>query len=464
MEKILIVDDEKDLCWTITNLLNNEGYTLMVANDGKNALIQIKDTSPDLVILDLKLPDTNGIDLLSKIKEIDSNIPIIILTAYGEVSSAVNAMKMGAIDYIIKPFDINELRFSIKNALHIKDISLNRKTKGERLRGAQDSEGLVGNSPQIHNIIEQIKIVALSDMTVIIQGESGTGKDLVVKLLHSNSSRSHKPFVTVDCGTLPESLIESEMFGYEKGAFTGAEKTKEGMFELANGGTIFLNEIGNLSESAQRKFLGILENRQLQRLGGKKVIDVDVRVIAATNLPLKGAVKDGKFRQDLFFRLSQLSIDIPPLRYRVEDILPLAKYFLNKANLEIKKEVKTILPEAEKKLLLYPWPCNVRELKNVIKRAVLMARDSTIRMEDLSFDFESEGTLNASCSHLDLAKGIDHQFRIDARKAMNELEREVIRKALAQAHGNKKKAAEILGIRRSTIYYKMESLGMKTDE
>ena len=464
MEKILIVDDEKDLFWTITNLLNDEGYTLMVANDGKNALIQIKDASPDLVILDLKLPDINGIDLLSKIKEIDSNIPVVILTAYGEVSSAVSAMKMGAIDYIIKPFDINELRSSIKKALYVRDISLNRKTKGERLRGSQDSEGLIGNSPQIHNIIEQIKIVALSDMTVLIQGESGTGKDLAAKLLHSNSSRSHKPFVTVDCGALPESLIESEMFGYEKGAFTGAEKTKVGIFELANGGTIFLNEIGNLSESAQRKFLGILENRQLQRLGGKKVIDVDVRVIAATNLPLKGAVKDGKFRQDLFFRLSQLFIYIPPLRYRVEDILPLAKYFLNKANLEIKKEVKTISPEAEKKLLLYPWPGNVRELKNAIKRAELMAKDSTIRMEDLSFDFESEGTLNASCSHLDLAKDVDHQFRIDVRKAMNELEREVIRKALAQAHGNKKKAAEILGIRRSTIYYKMESLGMKTDE
>lgn len=456
--KILIVDDEQDICWMLSNLLNYEGYKTVVANNGKSACLQARSASPDLVLLDLKLPDMSGIEVLQEVKETDGSTPVIMMTAFGDISIAVEAMKIGATDFITKPFDNDALLESIKKILPSKVMEAEVNESAAAHLVSDNNKRLIGNSPQIQNVMEQIRIVAPTEMTVLIQGESGTGKDLVAHLIHANSSRAGKELVTLDCGSLPETLLESEMFGHEKGAFTGADRRKEGIFEVANGGTIFLNEIGNLTESAQKRFLRVLESKQLQRLGGKSSISVDVRIIAATNLPLKGAVRDNAFRQDLYYRLNQFPMHMPSLRERREDILPIARYFLKDINRELGKDVKGFLPEAERAVSGYSWPGNVRELKNVINRAALMAKE-IIGLKDLALELETGGAEAAAAFPSCIRNG---QVRIDSRKAKENLEIDMIKQALAEANGNKKKAADILGITRSALYYKMDRLGIKS--
>lgn len=461
MEKILIVDDEKDIQWMLFNFLREEKYEPITAINAEEAFKAVNKVSPDLMLLDLKLPDMDGVEVLNRVKEINKNLPVIIITAYGDIGSAVRAMKSGAVDYITKPFDNDDLIQLIKKTLQVKYLSKGFENLRLQLGDNLDIEDIMGNCPQIQRVLDQIRIVAPTDMTVILQGESGTGKELISQLIYQNSPRRNSPFITIDCGTLPESLIESELFGYEKGAFTGADTSKKGRFELADGGTLFLDEVTNLTESAQRRFLRVLEERELQKLGGKHTTKIDVRIVVASITNLRDEVRKGTFRKDLFYRLNQFSIDIPPLRDRKEDIPILVKYFLGEANSELKKEIEKVSPEAMKIIMDYSWPGNVRELKNAIKRAVLLASDF-ILPENLFLDFPEVsdiGDESVETIRDRIPDEINH-FRAATKKVKDETERRLIENAIIQAEGNKARAARILGIERSVLYYKMEKLGI----
>lgn len=478
MEKILIVDDEKDMQWILSNLLREEKFEPITTSTAKEALKVVNTSSPDLMLLDLKLPDMDGVEVLNRLKDIDRNLPVIMITAHGDIGSAVKAMKLGAADYVTKPFDNNDLIQRIKKTLRIKYLSREVENLKLRLDDKLDIEDMMGNSPQIQRTLNQIRIVAHTDMTVILEGESGTGKELIAQLIHHNSPRRNKPFIAIDCGTLPESLIESELFGYEKGAFTGADKTKEGRFELADGGTLFLDEVTNLTASAQRRFLRVLEERKLQKLGGRHTVKIDVRIVVASITNLRDEIRKGTFRKDLFYRLNQFSINIPLVRDRKEDIPVLVKYFLNEANSELKKKIKEISPEAMKAIMEYSWPGNVRELKNAVKRAVLVAKDSilpehlfleevVLKHQDTNcepvmapVDAGKDNVPNPVREEFSNGANEINHFRVATNKVKEKEETRLIENALRQAEGNKTKAARILGIERSVLYYKMKKLGM----
>src|SRR3989338_3246000 len=374
MEKILIVEDNKDMQFNLSSVLKDAGFEAVVAGDGKRTLKEVEKSSPNLVLLDIKLPDMDGISILEEIKKNDKDVVVIMLTAYGDVKGAVRAMKLGAFDYVAKPFDNEELILIVKKALQTQSLSREveslRKKLGEKTLG----EETMGESPLIKQVLKQVEIIAPTAMTVILQGESGTGKEVIANLIHRKSKRKDKPLVAVDCSSIPETLVESELFGYEKGAFTGADDRKEGKFEQANGGTLFFDEVTNLPNAVQMKLLRVIQERKLQHLGGKRDIGVDVRIIVATNINLSDAVKAGKFRDDLFHRLNEFHINLPPLRERKEDFPILTKYFLEMADLELGKKVEGFSGDAMKFLLVYHWPGNVRELKNVIKKAVQIGR------------------------------------------------------------------------------------------
>ncbi len=383
-------------------------------------------------------------------KNIDKEVIIIMLTAYGDVKGAVEAMRLGAFNYITKPFNNEELALIIKNALRTqylsKEVEVLRRRLGEKIA----IEEVMGDSPAIKQVLKQVDIIAPTNMTVILQGESGTGKELISQMIHQKSLRKDKPFVAVDCGAIPETLVESELFGYEKGAFTGADERKDGKFEQANGGTLLLDEITNLSDNMQMKFLRVIQERKLQHLGGRKDIKMDVRIIVATNTNLYETAKAGKFRDDLFHRLNEFHINLPPLRERKEDIPVLAKYFLDEANQELNKKIKGFCGEAMKFFLSYNWPGNVRELKNLIKRAVLLSDSEYISSSHLSLN-------NIACleNKPDSNDGLN-SFE-DASKAF---QRDLIKNALEKAEGNKIKAAKILQINRKALYRKMKSLNL----
>lgn len=461
METILIVDDNKDMQFTLANILKEEGYETITAPDGERAIKEVKTRSPNLVLLDIKLPGIDGMKILKEIKHIDKEIIIIMLTAYGDVKGAVEAMKLGAFDYITKPFNNEELALIIKNALRTqylsKEVEVLRRRLGEKIALSE----VMGDSSAIKQVLKQVDIIAPTNMTVILQGESGTGKELISQMIHQKSKRRDKPFVAVDCGAIPETLVESELFGYEKGAFTGADERKDGKFEQANGGTLLLDEITNLSDTMQMKFLRVIQERKLQHLGGRKDIKMDVRIIVATNTNLYETAKAGKFRDDLFHRLNEFHINLPPLRERKEDIAALAKYFLDEANQELNKKIKGFSGEAMKFFLSYNWPGNVRELKNLIKRAVLLSDSEYISSSHLSLN-------NIACleNKLDSTDGFpavagsrlqrENSFE-DASKAF---QRDLIKNALEKADGNKIKAAKILQINRKALYRKMKSLNL----
>jgi DNA-binding NtrC family response regulator len=436
MKRILIVDDHKDFRDSLAIFLKDENYETITTSTGKNAINLISLTDFDLVLLDLKLPHMDGIATLQKIKSIKKDLPVIIITAYGDIGSAVEAIKLGASDYITKPFDNEELLIRIKKVID-----------SSKLSTLKQKEILIGNSPQIKKIINEINQVAQTDMTVMIQGESGTGKEVIARLIHNKSKRAEGPFVPFNCGAIPESLLESELFGYEKGAFTGADKRKLGYFEMADGGTLFLDEIGNMPISQQAKLLRCIEEKAIQHLGGNELIPVDVRIIVATNVDLKNAIEEGKFRDDLYHRIREFVIYVPPLRERIEDIEVLADYFRQISNQELKKNVEKISPRALNILKSYNWPGNVRELKNVIKQAVLLA-DKVI--EPYHLQIEIEESIEDS---LKLKKIIKQTTR--------NIEKKMIINALKQAKYNKKKAAEILGINRSVLYEKIKKYNIE---
>lgn len=457
MKTILIVDDDKDLRFNLTCILKDEGHEVIAVPDGKQALTALAKSAPDLVLLDMKLPGMDGVELLEEMKRKGSNLPVIMLTAYSDVKSAVKAMKSGAFDYITKPFDEEELVIIIEKALHMQDLSREVRSLKKKLGQMPAVEEVMGESPRIKQVLKHVDIVAATNMTVILQGESGTGKEVIARMIHEKSLRKDKPFIAIDCGAIPDTLVESELFGYEKGAFTGAEERKDGKFEQANGGTLFFDEVTNIPNSIQMKLLRAVQERKFQHLGGKIDISVDVRIIVATNINLSEAVKMGKFRDDLFHRLNEFHIDLPPLRERKEDLPVLIKYFLDEANRELGKKVGGSSGEAMRFLLDYYWPGNVRELKNVIRKAVLLADSKDITPACLSLNngthpAQSEPQPQAPMPDLNESVSI----REMKRRATKEIEEKMIKEAMIKAGGNKTKAARMLKIDRVTLYSKIK--------
>ncbi len=457
MERILVIDDDKDLRFNLSSILKDEGYDVLAVEDGREALKAVQRNCPNLALLDIRLPSMNGMEILEKLKGIDKNLIIIMLTACAGVKDAVKAMKLGAFDYITKPFDNEELILIIKKALHTQYLSREVESLRKKLGQMSAIEEVMGDSPQIKQVLKQVEIIAATNMTVILQGESGTGKEVIANMIHQKSKRKGAPFIAVDCGAIPDTLVESELFGYEKGAFTGAEERKEGKFEQANGGTLFFDEITNLPNSIQMKLLRAVQERKFQHLGGKKDISVDVRIIVATNISLSEAVRTGKFRDDLFHRLNEFHIDLPPLRERKEDLPVLIKYFLDEANRELGKKTEGFLGEAMRFLLDYHWPGNVRELKNAIKRAVLLADSKDITPACFSLN----NGYHPTQPHLqsDSKEGVS--IKEMKKMATKEIEEKMIKEALAKAGGNKTKAAKILKIDRMTLYSKVKEFQIK---
>ena len=458
METILIVEDQKDMQFILAHILKEKGYKAIAAEDGQKALQEVKKGKVNLVLLDIKLPGMDGMKVLEKIKDINKDLSVIMLTAYGDVRDSVKAMKLGAVDYLIKPFEAEELVLSIKKALQTQYLTKEVERLRKKLEEKTAVKEFMGVSPQIKHILKQVDIIASTNMTVIIQGESGTGKELIANMIHQMSPRMDKPFIVIDSGAIPETLLESELFGYEKGAFSGADARKEGMFEHANGGTLFLDEIANLPTGAQAKLLRAIQERRIQHLGGKKHIRIDVRIIAATNTDLFNSVKKGEFRDDLFHRLNEFVISLPPLRERKEDIPVLGKHLLNEANQELSKKIKGFSAEAMKSLLNYHWPGNVRELRNAIKKAVLMADSHYIKPKDLVF-LDDTAPFKKINFEQDIEKGAP--LKKILKEATEKIEQEAIKQALAKAGGNKTKAAKILKITRPTLYSKIKEFRKK---
>jgi putative PEP-CTERM system response regulator len=441
MAKILVVDDEQSQRDLLAGLLSKAKHQVVVAGSGEEALEKINE-GIDLAIVDLKMPGMDGLTTLKEIKKLNPAISVIILTAYGTVETAVEAMKQGAYDYLNKPIDVDELLLIIKRAMEREELLAEVHYLKEELDRYAKIPEIIGESDAIKQVMSTAYRVAQTTATVLIRGESGTGKELLARAIHLASPRKEKRFVPVSCAAIPSTLLESELFGYEKGAFTDATKTKKGKFEIADQGTLFLDEIGDMPLSTQVKLLRVLQEREVERLGGNITIPVDVRVIAATNQNLEQKMKQGEFREDLYFRLNVVTIVIPPLRERREDIVPLAIHFLKKYASECKKPVEDIIKEARDTLLRYSWPGNIRELENVIERAVVLTRSNLITPEDLPITFketEKEPSLK-----------------------LNAIERHHIEKVLKLTKGNVSQAASLLGIHRNTLRDKIKRLGLQS--
>jgi len=439
---ILVIDDEETMRDSCRQTLSRSGNRVEVAEDGLSGLAMLEKESFDLVILDLKMPGLSGMEVLNKIKEGDPEAMVIVITGYATVESAVEAMKIGAYDFIPKPFTPDSLRVIVKRALEKRELALENVLLRGELKASFGPEVIVGKSESMKKVEELVRKVGPTDTTVLISGESGTGKELVARAIHRYSSRQDKPFVAVDCGSLVENLFESELFGHVKGSFTGATATKYGRFELANGGTLFFDEIGNISINIQTKLLRVLQEREITKVGSSQVIKVDVRIVAATNKDLQEAVKTGMFREDLFYRLGVVPIALPALRERRDDIPLLANHFLKKYNQKRGKNIRAISDKAMKALVEYGWPGNVRELENAIERAVVLTESDTIKSSDLFYYGLTVETPSKS--------------EVGEAKRLVDLEREHITKTLKMFNGHIGKTAESLGIDRKTLRSKLK--------
>jgi DNA-binding NtrC family response regulator len=458
MNSILIVEDSQDTRENIAELLTMNGYKVRTTDNGQTALRIIKTQMPDCVILDVRLPDTTGHEILKQIQnEIESGLVVIIITAYGEVSMAVNAMKMGAYDYLEKPFENAVLLMVVKRGLENQQVKRELAHLRQMLGTDQDSEQGLGHSPAIKKVISQINSVAQTDLTVLIQGETGTGKEVAAHLLHNKSKRAKQPFIAIDCGAIPENLIESEFFGFEKGAFTGATQSRPGKFQLAHQGTLYLDEIGNLPLAQQRPFLRVIENKTFRPIGAINESKVDIRLIIASNANLLQLVSENKFRKDLYYRISEYTITMPPLRERLEDIPHLTALFLSEANFELNSKITDISEEAMAKLLSYNWPGNVRQLRNVIRKAALLATD-TIKLSHISFpsEFDSEEPEQSFFTVYKNDINRYPNYRTAYAEFTREFEKKLIKNACENAHGNITKAARIYGIDRRNFYHKLD--------
>lgn len=446
-EKILIVDDEKIVRESLYHWFIEENYLVDTAEDGESALIKYTKEKYDLLLVDMKMPGMSGLDLLTKIKAIDKDAIIILITAFSSVPTAITALKNGAYDYVTKPVDPDELAHLVKRALEQRALKIENVQLKENIDEIIKPDNLIGESFQIKKIYELVHSVARTDTTVMIRGESGTGKELVAKAIHINSNRKYSPIITVNCGALAESLLESELFGHEKGAFTGAQFRRKGKFEMADGGTIFLDEIGSISLMMQVELLRVIETKQFNRVGGNELIKSNFRVITATNESLEELVKAGKFREDLYYRLNVFNILIPPLRERRDDIPLLVNFFIKKFSGAMNKKIKKISKEAMDFLMNYEWPGNVRELENAIERAMVVGKFDYITVDDLPF--------HVSRNNLELAGD---------ERSLSFMEKKYINRILNENDWNISKTAKILEIDRVTLYNKINKHNLRKSE
>ncbi|MBN8542261.1 MAG: sigma-54-dependent Fis family transcriptional regulator [Deltaproteobacteria bacterium] len=460
--RILVVDDEESIREFLDIMLRKEGYEVTCVEDGQKAIDTLKKKSFDLLISDLQMPNVTGIELLKHCRETYPDLLFMMITAFGTAESAVEAMKMGAYDYITKPFKIDEVRINIANALRSRNLEVENRVLRKELQKEYSFQNLVGNSEAMHKIFELIRKVSDSPTNVLVTGESGTGKEMVAKAIHYNSPLKDRPFVSVNCGAIPENLVESELFGHKKGSFTGAISDKDGLFEVADGGTLFLDEIGELPLSSQVRILRAIQEKTVRRVGGTEDIKVEVRIIAATNRDLEFMVQQGTFRQDLYYRLNVINIRTPALRERRDDIPLLASHFLQKYSERFNKAIQTISKEAMDLLRKYDFPGNVRELENIIERTVALESGATVLPESLpQFVNTPSGRKMVSSDGIEITDD-----GIDLQKVLDQLEKELLVKAIHQANGVKKRAAKLLGITFRSMRYRVEkfSLGKVDDD
>jgi DNA-binding NtrC family response regulator len=475
-EKVLIVDDERLVRWSLRQKCEEWGYHTLEAETGSAALKIARNESPDLVLLDVRLPDISGIQLLEQLKQSGGARAVIMITADPQLEDVKLALKLGAFDFIGKPLDFEELEVTMRNALETTRL----RTEVESLRGEvrrrTGYHDVIGVSPRMTELMGFVRKIADSEATtILIQGESGTGKDLIAKAIHYQSRRQDKSFVAINCSAIPETLMEAELFGHERGAFTDAKAMKKGLFEMADGGTLFLDEIGELSPLLQAKLLRVLEDQVIRRVGGVRDMQVDVRVIAASNRDLERAVREGGFRQDLYYRLAIISVFLPPLRERREDILPLVDYFVGRYNRKFKKTVQGITDEMRKLLLKHEWPGNVRELKNAIERAMILEEEDHLRPDYLPFAvgrhtpgqtaFEASSAATGDAVTSPGGRNLPKLFIPQGGTSLEQVERALVEMALQQANGNQTQAARLLDISRDALRYKLKKFGlMHVDE
>jgi DNA-binding NtrC family response regulator len=441
--KILIVDDELSVRKSLEEWFREDGFQAVTAEDGEAALRQMSTGPYDIIVIDLKMPGMDGITLQKRIREVDRDAAIIILTAYASVETAVEALKLGAFDYITKPVDPDDLSHVVQNALRQKDLTEENLRLKEKVSELAGPTPIIGESPAMRRVLDLLHTVAETDSTVVIRGESGTGKELVARAIHAQSKRRFFPIVAVNCGSIAETLLESELFGHEKGAFTGAQYRRKGKIELAHGGTLFLDEIGDVSPKMQIDLLRVLETRRFTRVGGDQEVASDFRLVCATNKDLEQLVAEHRFREDLYYRINVFTIAVPPLRERPEDVMRLARHFVEKYARAMAKPVRGFAPEAEAAMLAYRWPGNVRELENAVERAMVIGRGPAIRREDLPLSLETD------------ASGEAGGLTLDA------MEKEHIERVLTQLEGNVTRSAAALGIDRATLYHKIKRYGIR---
>lgn len=459
-KKILVVDDEPEICWIVKKVLAEAGFEVELAFDGERGLDMVEKGAPNLVLLDLRLPGIDGLETLKRIKAQHTHLPVIILSAFDNVGAAVRAMKLGAYDYISKPLNVDEMLITLKNALQttelIEEVGLLRQQIA-----SNQTENLIWSCPAMNKILEMVRRIAQYDVTALIQGESGTGKELIAQYIHAHSTRAQGPFISIDCGALPETLVESELFGYERGAFTGAHERKLGRFELAQNGTLFLDEIGNLSLAIQVKLLRVLQERRLQRLGGKGEVEINVRIITATNTVLDKALKAGTFREDLYHRLNEFTVELPALRERLEDIPLLAQHFLTRFNRQFSKTVSGFSPEVLEIFRQYPWPGNVRELMHAVKRAVVLAAEivETPQLPPEILEWQP-CPQSLAVALAPFPETVLRPLKEICQEVSRKVERETIIRVLQETRWNKVKTARRLQINYKTLFNKMKELGI----
>jgi two-component system response regulator AtoC len=469
-EKILIVDDERLVRWSLRQKCEEWGYEVAEAAAGEPGLRLAHHESPDLILLDVRMPDLNGLQVLEQLRKTGDNTPVIMITADPQLDDVKSALKLGAYDFVGKPLDFEELRVTIQNALEATRLRTEVQSLRGEVRRRTGYHNVVAVSPKMTELMNFVEKVAASEATtILIQGESGTGKDLVAKTIHYESSRQDGPFVAINCSAIPETLMEAELFGHEKGAFTDAKQMKKGLFETANGGTLFLDEIGELSPLLQAKLLRVLEDQVIRRVGGVRDMQVDVRVVAASNRDLEKAVREGHFRQDLYYRLAIIAIFIPPLRERTDDILPLVDFFIEWYNRKFKKSVKGISPETRRLLLAHNWPGNVRELKNSIERAMILEEESVLRPIYMpfavgeaarggltAFEHTSSSGPDGGGKQLPNGRVLPRLYIPEEGTSLEEVERAMVELAMRQANNNQTHAARLLDISRDALRYKLK--------
>ena len=458
MPLILIVEDEIKMSRLLSLALAEEGYEAEVAGDAESGLKILRNQPVDLAITDLRLPGMNGLEFLQAAKRANAELPVVVMTAYGTVNTAVEAMKAGASDYVLKPFSLDEIKLVVRKALDVHRLQQENRSLREALGQRYEFKNIIAGSARMQEVLATVVRVAPTSSTVLIGGESGVGKDLIARAIHEHSRRASGPFIKINSGAIPENLLESELFGYEKGAFTGAVTSKPGKFELADKGTLFLDEIGDIPPATQVKLLRVLQEREFERLGGTKTIKVDVRLVAATNRDLRAALEQGTFRQDLYYRLNVVPINMPALRDHKEDIPSLVDHFIKRFAADSGKAIRGINPEALKILIDFHWPGNVRELQNIVERAIALCEGDVIEVEDIHLDAFSvrknaAGTGPSSGEAHFLPEGV----------TLDQYEDDLIREALRRAGGNKSQAARLLGLSRNALRYRLSKIGV-TDE